>query len=176
MVWECCLNSQLWPACHIYDFPTRFRSIFPWENLRKFFYWLKSSAVKFQSWGHSYIWHNFLLGKPKKKNTFAFSKTKKDATVKLGFAFALFGVQALFDTTVGKWDHWIENGKYLISYDDSELTCGVEKKTIAKALEVLESVTSLKFVKYNSDSCTNSHPCSWYMKFRPSERTLKHLN
>ena len=93
-----------------------------------------------------------------------------DATVKLGFAFVLFGVQALFDTTVDKSDHWIENGKYVISYDDSELTYRVEKKTIAKALEVLESVTSLKFVKYNKYSCF----CSWYMKFRPSERSLKH--
>ena len=76
----------------------------------------------------------------------------------------------IFETGINKWDNWIENGKYLIAYDDSEFK-KLERKTIKKALEILESNTHLKFVKYGDYTCTSdAHPCSWYMKFQRTKK------
>ena len=76
----------------------------------------------------------------------------------------------VFQADIYKWDNWIENGKYLIAYDDSEFK-KLERKTIKKALDTLESNTSLKFVKYDNSTCTPERdPCSWYMKFERSKR------
>ena len=76
----------------------------------------------------------------------------------------------VFETGIYKWDNWIENGKYLIAYDDSEFK-KLERKTIKKALDTLESNTSLKFVKYDNSTCTPEiDPCSWYMKFQRSNQ------
>ena len=80
--------------------------------------------------------------------------------------YAIFGLEPGFY----KWDQWIENGKYLISYDDSEFR-SKERKTIEKALETLESKTHLKFVKYDRKTCTlGSHPCNWYIKYQRSKK------
>ena len=93
-----------------------------------------------------------------------------------------------------KWDNWVENGKYLIAYNHSEFG-KLERKTIKKALETLESKTHLKFVKYDLDTRTlkydrntltcppvpknpgiqTTHPCNWYMKFVRSEGILKSI-
>jgi len=76
----------------------------------------------------------------------------------------------IFETGIDKWDNWIENGKYLIAYDDSEFK-KLERKTIKKALEILEANTHLKFVKYGDYTCTSdAHPCSWYMKFQRTKK------
>ena len=81
---------------------------------------------------------------------------------------------------INKWDHWVENGKYQISYDDSDFTGRKHRKelaTIKKALETLESKTHLKFVKYDNNTCAHgTHPCSWYMKFKRSEGISKSIN
>ena len=86
-----------------------------------------------------------------------------------------------------KWDNWVENGKYLIAYDHSDFG-KLERKTIKKSLETLESKTHLKFVKYDLNTRTvkydrntltcapgapDPHPCNWYMKFVRSEGILK---
>ena len=85
----------------------------------------------------------------------------------------------MFQPGIEKWDNWRENGKYLISYDDSEFTSDkttAERRTIEKALHTLESVTSLKFVKFDRYTCPpddgsgpDPHPCNWYMKFQRSK-------
>ena len=76
----------------------------------------------------------------------------------------------VFQTDIYKWDNWIDNGKYLIAFDDSEFK-KLERKTIKKALDTLESNTSLKFVKYDNSTCTHEKdPCSWYMKFHRSNQ------
>ena len=80
----------------------------------------------------------------------------------------------IFEPGIDKWDHWPENGKYLISYDDSEFTNDNERRTIEKALDTLESNTHLKFVKYDKKNCTSStHPCNWYMQFLRSNQGFK---
>ena len=91
----------------------------------------------------------------------------------LGFVFALFEVQALFQTGIdgikwNRWDNWIENGKYLIPYE-SEFGRRNGQRTIDKALRILETVTSLKFVKYDRYTCQPGEPCNWYIKFQRSE-------
>jgi len=79
-----------------------------------------------------------------------------------------FGV---FQLDINKWDQWKENSKYLIPYDDSDLTMMAERdsqmaqRTLKKALETIESVSSLKFVKYDTNNCLSGDPCSWYIKF-----------
>ena len=75
----------------------------------------------------------------------------------------------VFETGIYKWDNWIDNGKYLIAYDDSEFK-KLERKTIKKALDTLESNTSLKFVKYDNHTCAQGDPCNWYMKFQRSKK------
>lgn len=86
----------------------------------------------------------------------------------------------IFQTDIGKWDNWIENGKYLIAYDDSDFR-KLERKTIKKALEALESNTHLKFVKYDRETnttvindrkirCAPGDPCNWYIKFQRSKK------
>lgn len=84
---------------------------------------------------------------------------------------------AMFQPNISKWNNWIENGKYLISYDDSDITHPSKQRTLKKALETLESVTSFKFVKYErcmnspcwDGRCSDGDPCSWYMEFVPSK-------
>ena len=73
-----------------------------------------------------------------------------------------FGV---FQLDIKKWDQWRENSKYLIPYDDSDLTEKAEKETLRKALETIESVSSLKFVKYDRNNCVSGGPCSWFIQF-----------
>ena len=76
----------------------------------------------------------------------------------------------IFQTDIGKWDNWIENGKYLIAYDDSDFIRKLERKTIKKALDTLEFNTHLKFVKYDRKTCAPGDPCNWYMKFQRSKK------
>ena len=71
----------------------------------------------------------------------------------------------MFELGVLKWDQWKENSKYLIPYNDSELTVNTEKtktekskETLKKALEKIELVSNLKFVNINS--CLPGDPCS----------------
>ena len=78
-----------------------------------------------------------------------------------------FGV---FQLNIKKWDQWKENSKYLIPYDDSDLTKKAEEKTLRKAMETIESVSSLKFVKYDMNKCLPGDPCSWYLKFIKSKK------
>ena len=78
----------------------------------------------------------------------------------------------IFETGIYKWDHWQENGKYLISYDDSQFTNKDERRTIEKALNTLESVTSLKFVKYDPYTCSLGDKCSWYILFVRSKKAF----
>ncbi len=90
------------------------------------------------------------------------------------------GYSILQTNGADKWDHWVENGKYLIAYNHSDFG-KLERKTIKMALETLESKTHLKFVKYdpytgtvkydrNTLTCVpGQHPCNWYMKFKSSE-------
>ena len=70
----------------------------------------------------------------------------------------------VFQTTnILKWDQWKENGKYLIPYDSSDLKKKAEEKTLRIALETIESISNLKFVKYDNvmiNNCSNNiTPC-----------------